>query len=197
LEEKKTMDLEFTSEQHALREVAAKVISTSWTESIARSASEALDLDRERWCELGQLDLIGLAVPEALGGSGAGLLELQIVAEELGRSLARTPFLATVGLAVSALLASGDDALQQELLPGVCAGDTVLSVVASDAASGCPAVPAWSPTRMPADGPWTDERLTSSMVSTRTSCWFWRTIHCLWSVAATTDSRVHLWRRST
>src|SRR5271169_1099111 len=126
------MEFEFSAEQQALREMAAKVISTSWTEAIARSASEALDLDRERWRELGQLDLIGLAVPEALGGSGAGLLELQILAEELGRSLARTPFLATVGLAVSALLESGDNALQQELLPGVCAGDTVLSVVASD-----------------------------------------------------------------
>jgi alkylation response protein AidB-like acyl-CoA dehydrogenase len=132
LEEKKTMDFEFSVEQQALREMAAKAIATSWTEDIARSASVALDLDRERWRELGQLDLIGLAVPEALGGGGAGVLELQILAEELGRSLARTPFLATVGLAVSALLESGDDALQQELLPGVCAGETVLSVVATD-----------------------------------------------------------------
>jgi alkylation response protein AidB-like acyl-CoA dehydrogenase len=132
LEETKTMEFEFSAEQQALREMAAKAISTSWTEAIARSASAALDLDRERWRELGQLDLIGLAVPEALGGGGAGVLELQILAEELGRSLARTPFLATVGLAVSALLGSGDNALQQELLPGVCAGDTVLSVVASD-----------------------------------------------------------------
>src|ERR1700691_6287398 len=96
LEEKKTMDFEFSAEQQALREMAA--------EAIARSASAALDLDRERWRELGQLDLIGLAVPEPLGGGGAGVLELQILAEELGRSLARTPFLATVGLAVPALL---------------------------------------------------------------------------------------------
>ena len=110
------MEFEFSAEQQALREMAAKAISTSWTEAIARSASAALDLDRERWRELGQLDLIGLAVPEALGGGGAGVLELQILAEELGRSLARTPFLATVGLAVSALLESGDNALQQELL---------------------------------------------------------------------------------
>src|SRR5277367_2363521 len=100
------MDFEFSAEQQALREMAAKAISTSWTEAIARSASADLELDRERWRELGQLDLIGLAVPEALGEGGAGVLELQIVAEELGRSLARTPFLATVGLAVSALLQS-------------------------------------------------------------------------------------------
>jgi alkylation response protein AidB-like acyl-CoA dehydrogenase len=132
LQEMKTMDFKLSSEQQDLREMAAKVISTSWTEDIARSASAALNLDRKRWRELGQLDLIGLAVPEALGGSGAGVLEQQILAEELGRSLARTPFLVTAGLAVAALLESKDDALQLELLPGVCAGDTVLSVAASD-----------------------------------------------------------------
>ncbi|WP_172892241.1 acyl-CoA dehydrogenase family protein [Jatrophihabitans sp. GAS493] len=126
------MEFEFSSEQLALRDLAAKVIATSWPESMARGASVATELDRARWRELGELGLIGLGVPEELGGGGAGVVELQLVAEELGRSLAQTPFLAVAGLAVPVLLASGDVTLAQKLLPGVCAGESMLAVVATD-----------------------------------------------------------------
>ncbi len=44
------------------------------------------------------------------------------VFEELGRSLACVPYLSTVGLAIPALLASGNAALQHELLPSLAAG---------------------------------------------------------------------------
>ncbi len=59
--------------------------------------------------------------PEAFGGSGAGHLELCVIAEEMGRALAPVPFSSTVYLAAEALLLAGSDAQKQKWLPKHCA----------------------------------------------------------------------------
>ena len=55
--------------------------------------------------------------PERYGGAGAGPVETHIVAEELGRGLAPSPLLGSAVLATQALLASGDSAACERLLP--------------------------------------------------------------------------------
>ena len=80
------------------------------------------------WTQLaGELGLHGLAVPEQFGGSGATAVELGVVFEELGAALYGGPFLASVGLAASALLeVGGPDA--EALLPGIVDGSTVATL---------------------------------------------------------------------
>jgi alkylation response protein AidB-like acyl-CoA dehydrogenase len=75
-----------------------------------------------------ELGLPGLAVPEEFGGAGYGDHVQLAVFEELGRSLACVPYLSTVGLAVPALLASGNAAMQRELLPTLAAGAKTATV---------------------------------------------------------------------
>ena len=53
------------------------------------------------WTQLGELDLIGLLLPEEYGGSGMSLIEGVALYEELGRALAPTPHF------VSAVLSGG------------------------------------------------------------------------------------------
>jgi alkylation response protein AidB-like acyl-CoA dehydrogenase len=80
----------------------------------ARRAMESeLGHDRALWSRLSaDLGLAGLVIPERLGGAGLGWVEVAAVSEELGASLAPVPFLSTVCLATSALLAcNADDAL--------------------------------------------------------------------------------------
>ncbi len=84
--------------------------------------------DPGTWRRLADLDLLGLAVPDALGGSGGDLLTLAAAAEELGRALVPGPFLGTVGLAATALSLAGDT----EHLPALVAGDLRATVVAQD-----------------------------------------------------------------
>lgn len=82
--------------------------------------------DPELWDSMAQeLGLHGLVIPEEFGGSGVGWTELGVVFEELGASLACVPFLATIGLAAPALMASGDRDAQQRWLPGIAAGELV------------------------------------------------------------------------
>lgn len=84
------------------------------------------------WKRLADLDLLGLAVPAELGGSGGDLLTLAAAAEELGRGLVPGPFLGTVALAATALQLSDDPAAQKEHLPRLVAGDLRATVVAQD-----------------------------------------------------------------
>ncbi len=105
------------------------------------------------WARLaGELGVAGLAAPESLGGAGASLAETAILAEELGRCLASTPFVGTVALAMNLLLAAADEDANARLLPGMCAG-TSTAAVAYRGRDGSPAVLTLRATE--ADGGWT------------------------------------------
>jgi alkylation response protein AidB-like acyl-CoA dehydrogenase len=75
-----------------------------------------------------ELGLQGLIVPERWGGSDASLVEAGVVFEEMGRALFGAPFLGTVALATTALLAVGDEVANDDYLPGIAAGQTVATV---------------------------------------------------------------------
>jgi hypothetical protein len=76
----------------------------------------------------------GLAVPERYGGAGAGPVETHVVAEELGRRLTPTPLLGSGVLAAQALLASGDEAACQRLLPAIADGTAIAALAWTTAA---------------------------------------------------------------
>jgi len=89
--------------------------------------------DRQVWTRLcAELGLAGLAVPEEYGGSGCGPVEVGVVMEELGRSLACAPYLSTAVLASTALLISGDEAMCKELLPAMVAGELLATVAVAE-----------------------------------------------------------------
>ena len=74
------------------------------------------------------LGLNGLAIPETYGGSGASWIELGIVLEEMGRSLLCAPFFASVVLAATAVLESGDSEAYDRFLPGIADGSTIATL---------------------------------------------------------------------
>lgn len=79
--------------------------------------------DRALWQRLcGEIGVAGLAIPERFGGAGAGPAETHVVMEELGRVLAPVPMLGSAVLAAQALLATGDEAACERLLPGIADG---------------------------------------------------------------------------
>jgi alkylation response protein AidB-like acyl-CoA dehydrogenase len=76
------------------------------------------------WAAIRDTGLLALPLPEAVGGGGAGLVEVVLVAEALGRSLNGAPFLGQGVLAPVLLHAAGASA---EVLGAVASG--VLRVV--------------------------------------------------------------------
>ncbi len=73
--------------------------------------------------QMAQLGWLGLLVPEADGGAGAGLAEAVVVAEELGGHLTPGPFFSSAVLATSALVLAGDDRQRARWLPALMAAD--------------------------------------------------------------------------
>jgi alkylation response protein AidB-like acyl-CoA dehydrogenase len=73
-----------------------------------------------------EIGLTGLLVPVASGGSGADLLTVGVVFEELGRVLVRAPNLSTIGLATPALRnVAADEGRAEPLLADIAAGAAV------------------------------------------------------------------------
>jgi len=70
----------------------------------------------------------GLLVPERFGGADAGWPVVRVVLEELGRSLAAAPYVASAVLAPTLLLAAGDEPAAHDLLPAIAEGRVVATV---------------------------------------------------------------------
>jgi alkylation response protein AidB-like acyl-CoA dehydrogenase len=79
------------------------------------------------WKQFGEMGFNGILVSEADGGLGLGHYEAGILLEEIGRNLSPSPFLTTAVAGVEALNA-GSAELRARWLPGILAGDTVLSL---------------------------------------------------------------------
>jgi alkylation response protein AidB-like acyl-CoA dehydrogenase len=116
------MSIAISEEHRALARSVADFLTHHQSRAAARSLLTAeADARPAFWTELGGLGLLGLHVPEELGGSGFGLAETLIVAEQTGRYLAPGPFIPTV-ITSAVLAAAGPDELRKRLLPGLADG---------------------------------------------------------------------------
>ena len=119
------MSIAITEEHRALAQSVADFLTDHQSRAAARSLLEAeVDTLPAFWAELANLGLLGLHVPEDLGGSGFGLPETLVVAEQMGRYLAPGPFVPTV-ITSAVLAAAGPDELQKRLLPGLADGSVI------------------------------------------------------------------------
>ena len=102
------MDFSFTSDQQDLRELAAKILSDATTlERTKQVVAESDGFDRDLWAALADAGIVGISLPESVGGAGLGFLETCIVLEEVGRTAAPVPALAVMALAGPALAEFG------------------------------------------------------------------------------------------
>ena len=112
------MDIGFSEEQELLRDTARKFLHGNCTTRFVRDmmATEAA-VTPEFWRQLAENGWLGIALPEADGGSGLGLTELVVLMEEIGLAVMPGPFPATV-LFGGAAIAETDALLVREI-PGV------------------------------------------------------------------------------
>jgi alkylation response protein AidB-like acyl-CoA dehydrogenase len=120
------MNFDFSDDQRVLRDQARKFLSQESTPARVRRVLETDDAyDEKLWRGMVELAWPGTAIPESYGGAGFGHLELCVIAEELGRSLAPTPFSSSVYLATEAIVGAGSDAQKRRWLPKLAMGDAI------------------------------------------------------------------------
>jgi alkylation response protein AidB-like acyl-CoA dehydrogenase len=120
------MNFDFSDEQKQLRDEARRFLAAQSPPKAVRAVIDGqAPYDRELWKGLADMGFLGVTIPEAYGGSGAGHLELCVIAEEIGRALAPVPFSSTVYLAAEALLLAGSEAQKQKWLPAIAQGHAV------------------------------------------------------------------------
>ncbi|MFK8047655.1 MAG: acyl-CoA dehydrogenase family protein [Halioglobus sp.] len=120
------MNFEFSEEQLFIREQANNFLAQESTSETVRKILDTDALyDRELWKKIVELGWTATNIPEEYGGLGLGFLELCVIAEELGRSLAPVPFSSSVYLATQALLMWGSEEQKQSYLPKLASGDLI------------------------------------------------------------------------
>lgn len=122
------MDFALTEEQQATRDLANQILTDREThEHLKEVEAGGEGFDRETWADLAKAGLLGIALPEDVGGSGLGFVALCQLLEEVGRTVAPVPVLPTVVLGALPIARFGTDEQRQRWLPGVVNGDTVLT----------------------------------------------------------------------
>ena len=122
------MDLDFSEEQQMLRDMVRGVFTEyAAIETVRELEDDAKGYPDELWKQLGELDLLGLTIPEAYGGSEQSMLEGVIVYEEIGRALAPSPHFVSCVLSAGALVLGGSEGQKQAWLPKIASGEAILT----------------------------------------------------------------------
>ncbi len=133
------MELTLTDDQDVFRETTTRFLANECplTEVRALTSSTAGYTD-EFWRRGAQLGWTSLLVPESAGGgsiSGAGVVDLTIVADAFGRAVAPGP-LVPANVVAFALASSGSDEQRSEVLRGLLSGDTSAAWCGAELAIG-------------------------------------------------------------
>ncbi len=133
-----TQQLVLTEDQELLAQTAFDYVRANSPVSRVRELRDSGDpvgFSRSLWQDMAQLGWVGILIPEEYGGAGMGMADFAVVIEALGRNLAPEPFLSTVLLAGQLLSIAGSSDQKQAWLPGIAAGEKILTVAYQEANS--------------------------------------------------------------
>lgn len=135
------MALVLDEDQRLLKESAAGFIAEKAPISQLRALRDAEDevgFDKTLWSQMAEMGFTAMVVPEEFGGVGFGYVGAGIVAEEMGRTLAASPFFASSVIAAELLAAAGSQDQKAAILPSIASGEMVVSVAIDEGGNFAP-----------------------------------------------------------
>ena len=127
------MNFDFSPEQELLRDQARSFLTANCGAGLARKMLDGDDAAGDGlYKQMAELGWLGTAVPEEYGGFAAGGLELCVLAEELGRSLAPGPIATATYLAIPLLLLAGSEAQKRKYLPALVQGELTVTIAVNE-----------------------------------------------------------------
>jgi len=131
------MSFDLGEDVNALRETVHR-----WAQERIKPLAAQIDRDNvfphALWREMGDLGLLGLTVPEDLGGTGMGYLAHVVAVEEIARASASVSlsYGAHSNLCVNQIRLNGNEAQQARYLPRLISGEHVGALAMSEAGAG-------------------------------------------------------------
>ena len=131
------MDFKLSDEQEMLRTGLNKFLATRYGLDRSRAAAKTgAGWQPDVWRAFADdLGILGAALPERVGGSGGGPVEVMVIAESLGHALVVEPYVDTAVVAAGLLLRAGGQAATQ-VVERIAAGQAVVSLAAAEEQSG-------------------------------------------------------------
>jgi alkylation response protein AidB-like acyl-CoA dehydrogenase len=147
------VDFARSEEQEEVAGLAERILTDMVTvdrlravEGDAGSASDSLGtggerFDREVWAALADAGLLGVALPTDLGGSGLGIVEQCLVLEQVGRTVAPVPVLASCLLGALPIATFGPAEPRRRWVAPMIQGEVVLTAALVEPANRRPEQP--------------------------------------------------------
>ena len=127
------MEFSVNEDQAAIRELAHQIFTDQASDERLLQLNRAgEDYDNELWALLAEQGILGLAVPESLGGSGLGMNELCFVLEEQGARVAPVPLYANLVLGALPIIEFGTQAQQEMTVKPMLAGELKLTAAIAE-----------------------------------------------------------------
>src|SRR2546428_10879200 len=130
------MDFSLIDDQRAFADLGGRILTERCTLERLKAIEVSDDrYDRELWAAFTKAGLLGAALPESVGGSGGGFVDVCLLLEQQGRRVAPLPLVPTIVSAAMPLARFGTAEQHQRYLPGVVSGTTLLTAALTELGS--------------------------------------------------------------
>ncbi len=133
------MDFSWTEEQLKFRRAVIDFAQKELNDGLVEHDTHG-QLPRENWNKCARFGLLGLAIPEEYGGTGADVLTTMLVMEGLGYGCHDNGLIFAMNAQMWSvqhpILAFGSETQKRKYLPGLCQGELIGAHAMSEAASG-------------------------------------------------------------
>ncbi len=117
-----SMDFNYTDEQTMLADAVGRWLASDYDFATRRRLAAGEIGWETNWQQLADLGLLGINVPENLGGMGGSPVEALIVMQAFGRVLVVEPYLQTAIVSAPLIARVGTEAQREQWLPAIVAG---------------------------------------------------------------------------
>lgn len=124
------MDFRFSDEQRMLDDSATRFLTNKYSFETYLAAISGTEADTaSKWRDLAELGLLGSPFPEATGGFGGSLVDVQLIARRMGERLCVIPWLSNALLPGKVLEYAGSP-LAMKHLEAIVVGDSRMALAA-------------------------------------------------------------------
>ncbi len=122
------MDFDLTEDQRLLTESVSRLLGDTYAfEQRKQLLKTPTGWSETLWAQYAELGLLGLPFSEDHGGFGGSAVDVMLLMQAFGKHLVLEPYLSTVVLGGTALRLAGSADQQDEILPGIAAGERRLA----------------------------------------------------------------------